>query len=286
MTMRTLFCVVLCCIRCLNCKIPIEEEHYDSNWEEKAKQVDALFNDYNRFVVTSNNEPQLVRLEFSIFGFSDVSKLNMDFTFSYFMRIAWRDDRLRFRPEHYENVSYLILHPEQMNKIWRPDIFYRNEKGESISKPFTISDSTARIYPSGDVHFVRKLETTFRCQMKLQHYPFDIQKCHMDISTFSLTNDRLKFGFLDSPPVDFYRETELTSFELLDVETQERNITVRSGTYNSLMIIFKFRRFINFYILQVTVFSVSNAHRDQVFQYDLPAVCQRCVCLVLFDDQI
>ena len=232
----------------------MEEELEDSGTEKKTKLMDALFKDYNRYVVPSNNSSQLVTLEFDILGFSDVSELNMDFTLSYFMRITWRDDRLRFRPEHYDNLSYLILHPEQMEKMWRPDIFYRNEKGESISKQFSISDSSSRIYPSGDVYFIRKLETIFRCQMKLQDYPFDIQKCHMDISTFSFTEDLLKFGFLDSPPVDFNGETELTSFELLDVYTLERNVTVKSGTYNSVMIIFKFRRFINFYILQVKYF--------------------------------
>ena len=251
MTIATLFCLVVCCvmnIRCSNRKLPIEEEHDNGGAERERKPMDDLLKNYNRYVAPPNKNPQLVRMDFGIFGFSDVSELNMDFTLSYFMRMAWRDDRLCFRPEHYGNVSYIILHPEEMDKIWKPDIFYRNEKGESISKPFSVSNSASRIYPVGDVYFLRKLETKFRCQMKLQNYPFDIQMCYMDIGTVSFTRDLLKFGFLSSPPVDFYSENELISFELLEVDTHKRNLSVKCGTYDSVMIIFKFRRFINFYI--------------------------------------
>ena len=234
----------------------MEEEHDEGGTEREEKQKSDLLKNYNRFVAPPNKNPQLVRMDFAIFGFSDVSELNMDFTVSYFMRIAWRDDRLRFTPEHYGNVSYIILHPEEMHKIWRPDIFYRNEKGDSISKPFSVSNSASRVYPSGEVYFLRKLETKFRCEMKLQNYPFDIQMCYMDISTVAFTRDLLQFH--DSAPVDFYSDIELTSIELLEVDTENRNLSVKSDTYDSVMIIFKFRRFINFYILQVKKNSVAN----------------------------
>ena len=229
----------------------MEEEHDEGGTEREEKQKSDLLKNYNRFVAPPNKNPQLVRMDFGIFGFSDVSELNMDFTVSYFMRIAWKDDRLCFRPEDYGNVSYINLHPEEMNKIWRPDIFYRNEKGESISKPFSLSNSASTVYPSGEVYFLRKLETKFRCEMKLKNYPFDIQMCYMDISNVSFTRDLLQFRFHDSAPVDFYSDIELTSIELLEIDTQKRNLSVKSDTYDSVMIIFKFRRFINFYILQV-----------------------------------
>ena len=130
--------------------------------------------DYNKLEVPLNKSPLLVQLYFHVIGFLDISELNMDFTLSYFMHMTWNDDRLRFRPEDFGNISHLILYPELIHTIWRPDIMYINEEGESISKPFSISNSASRIYPSGDVNLVRKLETKFQCQMKLQNYPFDI----------------------------------------------------------------------------------------------------------------
>ena len=214
---------------------------------------------HNKLVAPSNKGPILVKLYFYIIGFSDINELNMDFTLSYFMQTTWKDDCLRFRPEHYENISSMNVHLEQMHTIWRPDILYINEKGESISKPFSVSNSASRIYPSGDVYFVRKLETTFRCQMKLQDFPFDIQMCYMEITSFSFTADLMKFGFLSTPPVDIYSDIELTKFELLKISTQESNLTVKSGTFHRVKIISKLKRFISFYILQVKLFSISKS---------------------------
>ena len=104
-------------------------------------------------------------------------------------------------------------------KIWRPDLFYINEKGESISKPLSVSNSASRIYPYGDILFLRKLETKFRCQMKLQNYPFDIQVCHMEISSYAFTSDLLLFQFHSSPVVFFTEVDLISTFQLLKVET-------------------------------------------------------------------
>ena len=73
----------------------------------------------------------------------------------------------------------------------------------------------------------------------------------MDITSFTFTADVLKLGFLSEPAVDFYNDIELTTFELLEINTQESNLTVKSGTFHTLKILFKLRRFVNFYFLQV-----------------------------------
>ena len=245
-------CFAVCCFYC-SCQSHGQQEHEYNNTKNL---LENQLKYYNKLIAPSNNGPLLVRLYFYIIGFSDISELNMDFTLSYFMHTIWRDDRLRFRPEDYDNVSFVNLYPEQIHTIWRPDILFINEKGESISKPFSISNSASKVYPSGDVQFVRKLETNFQCQMKLQNYPFDIQICYIEITSFTFTADLMKFGFLSSPPVDIYNDIELTKFELLKISTEKSNLTVKSGTFHRVKVIFKLRRFINFYILQVkTVFN-------------------------------
>ena len=230
-----------------------QEHEYHS--AEYVERIAALFNhhleDYNKLAAPLNRRPLLVKLHFYIIAFSDISEINMDFTLSYFMQITWRDDRLSFRPEHFRNIPHILLYPDQIHTIWLPDIMYINEKGESVSKPISLSNSASRIYPSGDVYLVRKLETKFHCQMKLQNYPFDIQMCYMDIASFTFTADLLNLGLLGEPPVDFCNDVELSTFELPDIITQESNETVTSGTFHTLKIIFKLRRFINFYFLQV-----------------------------------
>ena len=174
----------------------------DGNVSE-TEVIGDLLKGYNKFTIPLKKKPLLVRLQFYILEFYDISEVNMDFTLSYYIKMTWTDDRLSLKPEKYGNISYVILHPEEMQKIWKPDIFYINEKGESISKPLSTSQSASQLYPSGQVLFLRKLETKFRCQMQLQNYPFDGQICHVDIGSFSFTADFLNIGFILSSPVQF-----------------------------------------------------------------------------------
>ena len=70
-------------------------------------------------------------------------------------------------------------------------------------------------------------------------------------------SDLLKFAFFNSSPVQLNSEIELTSFELLDIDTEEKNRTLDNGVYHAVKIIYKFKRFTNFYILQVKASSVA-----------------------------
>ena len=212
-----------------------------------------LLSGYDKIVPPPDGKPVVTRIGYFIFGFSDISEKNMDFTLSYYMRTKWNDSRLRFSREENKSNNYVTLNPKQMDEIWRPDPFYRNERGKSISEKFFIADSFSRIYSSGEVHLSRKLETTFRCQMSLYDYPFDTQICSMDIGSYALTADILDIEFIDSEnPVEFHREVELVSFDLLGFSVNKYNETFSTGTYSAVKIDFTFRRNIGFYILQVS----------------------------------
>ena len=84
----------------------------------------------------------------------------------------------------------------------------------------------------------------------LHDYPFDIQTCLLNIGSFSLNSDNLEIGFME-PPVEFYKEVELTSFDLVEVDAIAGKETFSTGTFPAVRISFKFRRYLSFYILQV-----------------------------------
>ena len=235
------------------CLAAVEQEDKQID-ENRTKTIDDLLDGYNKYVEPPNEKPLVVKLQFYVLGFSEFSDKNMDFTLSYSIRMKWRDDRLSFSSETFGSVAYINLHPDEMHKIWIPDLFYMNEEGESISKPFSVSNSASRIYASGDVLFFRKLETKFRCQMKLQNYPFDTQMCHMEISSYAFTADLLRVEFYSSP-LEFFKDVDLMStFQLLKMETEESILTLNDGNYQHVTIVFKLKRLINFHILQVNIF--------------------------------
>ena len=73
----------------------------------------------------------------------------------------------------------------------------------------------------------------------------------MDIGSYAHTIDILHFDFIQSTPVEFYREIELTSFELKDFYAEKRNETFSTGTFPAVQIIFQLKRYVSFYISQV-----------------------------------
>ena len=119
-----------------------------------------------------------------------------------------------------------------------------------ISEKSTFCDTFCRIYSTGEVYMSRKLETTFRCEMDLHDYPFDTQECTLNIGSFAYSSETLEFDF-EETPVEFYRDLELTSFKLLDVDTKSSKETLTTGTFPAVRIGFKFRRYLSFYVLQV-----------------------------------
>ncbi len=193
------------------------------------------------------NRPVVVQLRLFIFGFSDISELNMDFTLSYYLRMTWHDTRMGYEPESYGGITEFTLHPEELEQIWRPDVFYRNERGSSISGPYAIGTSRAVVYSTGKIYTSRRLETTFRCQMLLQTYPFDTQKCSMNIGSYAYNLSFLEFAWRDNIAVELNEEVELTSFELVKVETSKDEFF----GFSKGKITFHMRRHSGFYVLQV-----------------------------------
>ena len=54
-----------------------------------------------------------------------------DYTLNIFLRSFWKDPRLTFMD--YED-EFVVLHPSMLEELWRPDIFFANEKHASFHK--------------------------------------------------------------------------------------------------------------------------------------------------------
>ena len=247
----TVLCLNLCIGTC-HCGSNVTDDKGKAISNHTTNFIDEILKDYDKIVPPPDEKPLVASIGYFIIGFSDISERNMDFTLSYYMRMMWLDSRLNFSREEHGNIAYVTLNPEQMNEIWRPDPFYRNERGKSISQDFSLSEGFSRIYSSGKVFLSRKLETTFRCHMSLYDYPFDTQICSMDIGSYALTVEVLDIDSMDPEnPVELHREVELVSFDLLGFSVRRYNETFTTGTYPAVKIDFTFKRNVGFYILQV-----------------------------------
>ena len=87
----------------LNCNGFTDERDNETNVTMSI--IKHLMENGNKFVSPPNNRPLTIKIQYMIFGFSDISELNMHFTLSYYLRTRWVDTRLSFNPEQYGNLT-------------------------------------------------------------------------------------------------------------------------------------------------------------------------------------
>ena len=126
----------------------------------------------------------------------------MKFTSSLYLEMSWVDSRLKYDPR----VARVTLHPDNIRKMWRPDIFFRNEKGSSLPAPPSLSNSMLKIDPHGRIFLSRKLETVLRCKIEFHAFPFDKQYYSLDITSYGYDTDLLSIVWKYDNPLAFHGE--------------------------------------------------------------------------------
>ena len=74
--------------------------------------------------------PTEVRLGIYVVSFYAISEGTMDYSVSMYLRQSWKDPRLAFDPID-GKIDTIRLHDDSWNRIWMPDVFFRNEKRAS-----------------------------------------------------------------------------------------------------------------------------------------------------------
>ena len=73
--------------------------------------------------------------------------LSQDYRVNVFLRQQWNDPRLAYR--EYPDDS-LDLDPSMLDSIWKPDLFFANEKGANFHE-VTTDNKLLRIFKNGNV---------------------------------------------------------------------------------------------------------------------------------------
>ncbi|GIY33682.1 glutamate-gated chloride channel [Caerostris darwini] len=78
---------------------------------------------------------------------SKIDDVKMEYSVQMTLREQWRDERMQFDDQNGQ-VRYLTL--TDPDKIWKPDLFFSNEK-EGHFHNIIMPNVLLRIYPNGDV---------------------------------------------------------------------------------------------------------------------------------------
>ncbi|RWS21452.1 glutamate gated chloride channel GluCl5-like protein [Leptotrombidium deliense] len=165
--------------------------------------------------------PCIVHINILIRSISKISDLDMEYSAQLTFREEWKDSRLKYDDMH-GKIRYLTL--TDPNKIWKPDLFFRNEK-EGHFHDIIMPNVLLRIHPEGDVLYSIRISLVLSCPMDLKYYPLDRQLCNISMASCELlihngyTTEDLVFIWKKESPVQVTKHLHLPRFALQKYST-------------------------------------------------------------------
>ncbi|XP_075958077.1 glycine receptor, alpha 4b [Anarhichas minor] len=194
--------------------------------------------------------PVNVTCNIFINSFGSITETTMDYRLNVFLRQQWSDPRLAYK--EYPDDS-LDLDPSMLDSIWKPDLFFANEKGASFHE-VTTDNKLLRIFQNGNVLYSIRLTLTLSCPMDLKNFPMDSQKCTMQLESFGYTMNDLIFEWLDVGAVQVADDLTLPQFVLKEEKglgycTKHYN----TGKFTCIEVKFYLERQMGYYLIQMYI---------------------------------
>ncbi|XP_073701767.1 glycine receptor subunit alpha-2 [Garra rufa] len=194
--------------------------------------------------------PVNVTCNIFINSFGSVTETTMDYRVNIFLRQKWNDPRLAY--SEYPDSS-LDLDPSMLDSIWKPDLFFANEKGANFHD-VTTDNKLLRIFKDGTVLYSIRLTLILSCPMDLKNFPMDVQTCTMQLESFGYTMNDLIFEWLDKAPVQVADGLTLPQFIIRDEKelgycTKHYN----TGKFTCIEVKFLLERQMGYYLIQMYI---------------------------------
>ncbi|XP_019900533.1 glycine receptor, alpha 4a isoform X1 [Esox lucius] len=194
--------------------------------------------------------PVNVTCNIFINSFGSITETTMDYRLNVFLRQKWNDPRLAY--QEYPDDS-LDLDPSMLDSIWKPDLFFANEKGANFHE-VTTDNKLLRIFQDGSVLYSIRLTLILSCPMDLKNFPMDIQTCTMQLESFGYTMNDLIFEWLTVNPVQVADDLTLPQFVLKDEQdlgycTKHYN----TGKFTCIEVKFHLERQMGYYLIQMYI---------------------------------
>ncbi|XP_056610608.1 glycine receptor subunit alpha-2 [Triplophysa dalaica] len=194
--------------------------------------------------------PVNVTCNIFINSFGSVTETTMDYRVNIFLRQKWNDPRLAY--SEYPDSS-LDLDPSMLDSIWKPDLFFANEKGANFHD-VTTDNKLLRIFKDGTLLYSIRLTLILSCPMDLKNFPMDVQTCSMQLESFGYTMNDLIFEWLDQGPVQMADGLTLPQFIMR--EEKELGYCTKhynTGKFTCIEVKFHLERQMGYYLIQMYI---------------------------------
>ncbi|OAF72111.1 hypothetical protein A3Q56_00106 [Intoshia linei] len=134
-----------------------------------TKLLKYMFKDYEK-IPPSIDGPISISIGLYVNYIYDISEQAMEYGINMYLRQKWQDYRLTFDPKMVNNETKIKLPDSYLNKLWLPDIFFRNEK-RAYFHEITTPNKLIILNSDGVVWYVAKISAKLSCTMDLHKYP-------------------------------------------------------------------------------------------------------------------
>ncbi|KAM8857147.1 glycine receptor subunit alpha-2 isoform 2-T2 [Synchiropus picturatus] len=194
--------------------------------------------------------PVNVTCNIFINSFGSIAETTMDYRVNIFLRQKWNDPRLAY--SKYPDSS-LDLDPSMLDSIWKPDLFFANEKGANFHD-VTTDNKLLRIFKDGNVLYSIRLTLILSCPMDLKNFPMDVQTCTMQLESFGYTMNDLIFEWLENGAVQVSDGLTLPQFIMR--EEKELGYCTKhynTGKFTCIEVKFHLERQMGYYLIQMYI---------------------------------
>ncbi|XP_047457717.1 glycine receptor subunit alpha-2 isoform X1 [Mugil cephalus] len=194
--------------------------------------------------------PVNVTCNIFINSFGSIAETTMDYRVNIFLRQKWNDPRLAY--SKYPDSS-LDLDPSMLDSIWKPDLFFANEKGANFHD-VTTDNKLLRIFKDGTVLYSIRLTLILSCPMDLKNFPMDVQTCTMQLESFGYTMNDLVFEWLENGAVQVSDGLTLPQFIMR--EEKELGYCTKhynTGKFTCIEVNFHLERQMGYYLIQMYI---------------------------------
>ena len=154
---------------------------FSATVEDRRRLHDNLFRNYNRNIrpVLDDTKPVIVSIEHQLTSINEVNEKGQYLKTTWWFDIDWKDELLVWNSTEYGGVTKIAIPP---TKIWLPDVYITRTLENS--KDIGGSGVNAIIYNDGSVTWWPGKDYITACKVDITHYPFDIQACSVNVSTW------------------------------------------------------------------------------------------------------
>ena len=128
----------------------------------------------------NGSEAITVTLDLTLLSIDEVNEKEQTFKIRAFLEVKWKDKFLTWKPNIYSGIKSINV---PNNKIWKPDLALLDTY-DSLTDLGQL-DGNAVVEYNGSVLMWPYKMYTVSCKIKVRHFPFDTQTCHLDFLSWS-----------------------------------------------------------------------------------------------------